>query len=142
MNITAKNTKDYQVDFGFDKPIFYLNYFGDNLKGVISMELEKGYTSVDYHYNRGDYYGPENDSGPLPGGYYGGDYEIDDIDIAMKYADVIFFDEEGETEISKESFLELNNNNEDLVNEHLVKAENAFYSEIEDYIADHLEDLI
>lgn len=135
------NSNHIKTDFDVDKDGFYLNYSTDELKGWFCVDLDKNDVDVEYHWENGDYYGPENDSGSLPGEYYGRGYEIDDIYIPIQYMGDYFFDEE-DNEISRDEFLRLNNLSEESLKSHLLKAKELLYSEIEDYVYDNEEDFI
>lgn len=128
--------KEIKTDFDVTNEDFYLNYYTNDLKGWICVDLDKSDVSVESHFENGDYYGPENDSGPLPGGYYGRGYEIDNIDIPTEYMNELFFDED-DNEITKEEFLTLNNMSEKGLDNYLRAAKDELASEIEDYVYNH-----
>lgn len=136
-----ESSSHIKTDFDVDKDGFYLNYSADELKGWLYVDLAKDDVDVEYHWENGDYYGPENDSGPLSGGYYDRGYEIDDIHIPTEYMNEHFFDE-NDNEISKNEFLRLNNLNEKLLSSYLNNAKESLSSEIEDYVYDNEEDFI
>lgn len=136
-----RENKEIKTDFDITNENFYLNYCTNKLKGAICVDLDKDVVDVKYHWENGDYYGPENDSGSLPGGYYGRGYEIDDIDVPVKYMNELFFDED-DNEISKEEFLQLNSLSEESLENYLTDAKEALSSEIEDYVNDNEEDFI
>lgn len=131
--------KEIKTDFDVTDEDFYLNYYTNDLKGWICVDLYKDDVSVESHFENGDYYGPENDSGSLPGGYYDRGYEIDNIDIPTEYMNELFFDED-DNEITKEEFLTLNNMDGKGLDTYLRVAKDELASEIEDYIYDHEED--
>lgn len=135
------DNENIQTDFDVDREGFCLNYSTNELKGWFYVDLDKDDVDVEYHWENGDYYGPENDSGSLPGGYYGRGYEIDDIYIPIQYMGDYFFDDE-DNEISKDEFLRLNNLSEESLKSHLLKAKELLSSEIEDYVYDNEEEFI
>lgn len=133
--------KEIKTDFDVTNEDFYLNYYTNDLKGWICVDLDKGDVSIESHFENGDYYGPENDSGSLPGGYYDRGYEIDNIDIPTEYMNELFFDED-DNEITKEEFLTLNSMDEKGLDNYLGAAKDELASEIEDYVYNHEEDFI
>lgn len=137
----SEEKKDIKMDFEAFNDIYYLNYYSDNLKGWVCVQVYKEDVDVKYHWEGGDYYGPENDSGPLPGGYYGRGYYIDEVNIPKKFIEETFFDE-NDNEISKEDFFELNDYDEDLVNGCLNDAKDWLVSKIEDYVNDNADDFV
>lgn len=138
---STMSSNHIKTDFDVDKDGFYLNYSADELKGWLYVDLAKDDVDVEYHWENGDYYGPENDSGPLSGGYYDRGYEIDDIHIPTEYMNEHFFDE-NDNEISKNEFLRLNNLSGASLSSYLNNAKESLSSEIEDYVYDNEEDFI
>lgn len=130
-----------KTDFDIDKDVFYLNYFANDLKGWFCIELDKDEVDVISHWDDGDFYSSDNDSGCLPGGYYDEGFEIDDITIPTKYTNEHFYDKD-DNEISKEEFLQLNNLSEESLKSYLKKAKRLLSSKIEDYVDDNIEEYV
>lgn len=133
--------KDTKIDFEDLNGEFYINYYNNKLKGWIALSIAKEDVDVKYHWEDGDYYGPENDCGPLPGGYIGRGYEIDEVDVPKRFIDEFFFDED-DNEISKEDFFELNDYDEDFVNMYINDAKDWLVYKIEEYVNDNSEDFV
>lgn len=104
----------------------------------IRAEIYKDEINVKYHWENGDYYGPENDCGSLPGGYYGRGYEIDDV----KYPEPDLSYLKEDDKISEAEFIKANNLSESELSDIKKNIYEIFDQCLNEYINNNQESFI